>query len=121
MTDRLFVNKQIPNKRVARPVSRRAFVLLAVIAVIGSLVTFGFVLSAERHFAVVTLGYEGERLRRQAQELEEKLNRLEYERARAASPLELERRARSIGLERPSFKAGEDARNAGTKSDGVHR
>lgn len=94
---------------------------LAVIAVLGSLLTFGFVLSAEQHFEAVTLGYEGERLRQEAEGLEERLNRLEYERARATTPLELERRARSLGLQRPRFKPGEETPHSGMKTDGIHR
>lgn len=105
MTSRFFLNKQIRNTRVARPVSGRVFAWLAVIAIAGSLLTTGFVMSARRHFEAVTLGYEGERLRQEAAALEFKLRKLEYERARASTPLELERRARSLGLERPRFKS----------------
>lgn len=113
MTNRLFLNKQIRNTRVARPVSARVFAWLAVIAIAGSLVTTGFVMSARRHFEAVTLGYESERLRQEAAALELKLRKLEYERARASTPLELERRARSLGLERPTFKTRKPIPRAG--------
>jgi hypothetical protein len=103
MTGRIFPRKQIRNSQITRPVSARVFAWFAVIGITGSVVTFGFVMSARQHFEAVTLGYRSEQLREQVMNLEEKLRKLELERAKASSPLELERRAKAIGLGRPSF------------------
>jgi hypothetical protein len=85
---------------VARPVSNRIFAWLVIIAVAGALISCGFVMSAIQHFEAVSLGYKTEELRRQAFQLEEKLRQIELEHARASSPVEIERRAKKIGLKR---------------------
>jgi hypothetical protein len=101
MTNRFFPENQINNARVSRPVSGRVFLWLAVIAVAGTLLSSGFVISARQHFEAVSLGYQSEELRRQARQLDEKQKQLELEHARATSPVEIERRAGKIGLKRP--------------------
>ena len=105
MNNRFFPEKRIRNARVVRPVSGRVFVWLAVIAVVGSLISCGFMISARQHFESVTVGYEMESLRQQRAGLEEQLRRLELDMAQASSPVELERRARQLGLERPEIKS----------------
>lgn len=90
----------VNNSRVIRPVSRRVFAWLATIAVVGSIVSTGFVISARQHFEAVTIGYQSEQMRQQSTELDEKLRTLEVERARASSPGEIERRAKTLGLDR---------------------
>ena len=102
MTDRFFPRKQIHNSRVARPVSAHVFAWLAVIAVAGALISCGFVISAGQHFDAVRIGYEGEGLRRQVGQLEERKRQLETERARESSPIQIERRAKRLGLQRPA-------------------
>jgi hypothetical protein len=117
MTDRFFPDKQIQNARVARPVSGRVIVWLTVIAVAGALVSSGFVISAGQHFEAVQIGYQSEELRRQATELDEKLRQLGLQYARASSPVEIEKRAQKIGLERPKPKTKEaKANNAKTNN-----
>jgi septal ring factor EnvC (AmiA/AmiB activator) len=117
MTDRFFPDKQIQNARVARPVSGRVIVWLTVIAIAGALVSGGFVISAGQHFQAVQLGYRSEELRREATELDEKLRQLELQYARARSPVEIEKRAQKIGLERPKPKAkDEKAKEAKAKA-----
>ena len=101
MTDRFFPHKRIHNSRVARPISTHIFVWLAIIAVAGALISCGFVISAGQHFDAVKIGYESEELRRQSSELEERKRQLETERARESSPIEIERRAKRLGLQRP--------------------
>ena len=108
MTDRFFPDKQIQNARVARPVSGRVVAWLVIIAVAGALVSGGFVISAGQHFQAVQLGYRSEELRREAMELDEKLRQLELQYARASSPVEIEKRAQKIGLERPKPKTKDD-------------
>ena len=112
MTDRFFPDKQIQNARVARPVSGRVIAWLMIIAIAGALVSGGFVISAGQHFEAVQLGYRSEELRREAMELDEKLRQLELQYARASSPVEIEKRAQKIGLERPKPKAKDDKAKA---------
>jgi hypothetical protein len=110
MTNRFFPEKQIRNARVVRPVSGKVFIWLAVIAVAGSLISCGFMISARQHFASVGVGYEKESLREKRVVLEEQLRELELDLARASSPVELERRARQVGLERPEMKSSKISR-----------
>ena len=100
MSYKFFPDKQIRNSRVARPISSRIFAWLVIIAVAGALISCGFVISARQHFEAISLGYQTEELRRQAFQLEERLRQIELEHARASSPVEIERRAKKIGLER---------------------
>ena len=117
MTDRFFLDKQIQNSQVARPVSGRVFAWLGIIAVAGALLSTGFVISARQHFEAISIGYQSEQLRREAVQLEEKRRQLELEYSRASSPVEIERRAQKIGLEQPQGKSPDIRRpnNAGLK------
>jgi hypothetical protein len=112
MTDRFFPEKQISNVPVARPVSPRVMGWLAAIGVAGALLSCGFVISARQHFEAISVGYQSEELRRQSTQLEEKLRQLELEYARAASPVEIERRAQKLGLERPNKKTSDKPADA---------
>lgn len=109
MADRFFPDKRIENAPVARPVSRRVLTWLGVVVVAGGLLACGFIVSARQHFEAISLGYQSEELRRQSAQLEEKLRQLELEYARAASPVEIEKRAHKIGLERPEKKTVDEA------------
>lgn len=104
MTDRFLPKKEIQNQPVARPVSPRVIGWFAAIGVAGALLSFGFVLSARQHFEAVSTGYQTEELRQRSMELEERIRQLELEYARASSPVEIERRAQKMGLERPDKK-----------------
>lgn len=112
MTDRFFPEKRISNVPVARPVSSRVMGWLAAIGVAGALLSCGFVISARQHFEAISIGYQSEELRRRAAQLEERLRQLELEYSRASSPLEIERRAHKLGLERPDKKTTEQPANA---------
>jgi len=96
MTDRFFPDKRIENAPVARPVSRRVLAWLGIVVVAGALLSCGFVISAREHFEAISLGYQSEELRQKSSQLEEKLRQLELEYARAASPVEIEKRAQKI-------------------------
>ena len=100
MSDCFYRGGSVNNSRVTRPVSRRVFAWLATIAIVGSIVSTGFVISARQHFEAVTIGYQSEQLRQQSSELDERLRKLELERAKASAPGELERRAKALGLDR---------------------
>lgn len=112
MTDRFFPEKQISNVPVARPVSSRVMGWLAAIGVAGALLSCGFVISARQHFEAISVGYQSEGLRRQSGQLEERLRQLELDYARASSPVEIERRAQKLGLERPDKKTPDKPANA---------
>lgn len=101
MTNRFYPEKQIRNTQVARPVSSRVFVWLTVIALAGSLLSCGFVISARQHFQAISVGYQSEEMRRQAAQAEEKRRQLELEYAQLSSPVEIEKRAQQIGLAQP--------------------
>ena len=107
MTDRFFPDKHIENAPVARPVSRRVLAWLGIVVVAGALLSCGFVLSARQHFEAISLGYQSEELRQKSSQLEEQLRQLELEYARAASPVEIEKRAQKIGLERAEKKTSD--------------
>ena len=104
MTNRFYPDKQISNVSVARTVSSRLLGWLAAIVVAGALLSCGFVMSARQHFEAVSVGYQSEEFRRQSAQLEERLRQLELEYSRASSPVEIERRAKKLGLERPDKK-----------------
>lgn len=105
MTYRFYPEKQIQNAQVARPISSRVIVWLALIAVAGTMLSLGFVVSARQHFKAIAIGYQSEDMRRQAAQLEERLRQLELDYARASSPVEIEKQAQKIGLEHPQNNA----------------
>jgi hypothetical protein len=107
MTSRFIPTKPIQNASVKRPVSVRVFVWLAIVAVAGSLLCCGFVISARQHFEAVSMGYDSEELRQKESQLSEKVRRLELERNRITSPVEMEQRALKLGLVRPFSKKAE--------------
>jgi len=115
MADRFYPSKQISNVPVARPVNSRVMGWLAAIGVAGALLAGGFVISARQHFAAVSVGYQSEDLRQQSAKLEERLRQLELEYARASSPLEIEKRAEKLGLERPDKKTDQAAEKPAEK------
>jgi hypothetical protein len=107
MTSRFIPTKPIHNSSVKRPVSVRVFVWLAIFAIAGTLICCGFVISARQHFEAVSIGYKSEELRQQEAQLQEKVNRVELERSRITSPVEMEKRALKLGLVRPLSKKAE--------------
>jgi hypothetical protein len=109
MTDRFYPEKRISNVPVARPVSSRVIGWLAAIGVAGALLSGGFVISARQHFEAISVGYQSEELRRQSAQLQEQLRQLELDYSRASSPLEIERRAQKLGLERPDKKSSDNS------------
>lgn len=108
MTDRFYPDKRISNEAVARPVSSRVMGWLVAIVVAGALLSCGFVISARQHFEAISVGYQSEEMRRQSAQLEERLRQLELEYARVSSPVEIERRAQKLGLERPDKRTADN-------------
>jgi hypothetical protein len=98
MIDQRYLAKRIRNNHVERPISSRALAWLATVATLGAIISLGFVMGARQHFEAIALGYQTEQLRQQAQLLELRKLELELERARLASPIELQKRALEMGL-----------------------
>ena len=113
MADRFYPNKEINNAPISRPVRARVFLWLIAIAIAGTLVSAGFVISARQHFRALEIGYQSEELRREAIQLEAKKRQLEMERTRAASRLELEQKARKLGMERAASTKPDASRKEG--------
>jgi len=105
MNYRYYPNKGIQNSSVHRPISARVIGWFIILSIAGLLLLGGFVLGARKHFDAVDKGYESEALRREANQLNERLRQLELEYDRVASPAEVEKRAKRIGLHRPVMKA----------------
>jgi hypothetical protein len=116
MNNRFFPEKRIRNARVVRPVSGQVFVWLAVMAIVGSLISCGFMISARQHFQAVAAGYDKESLRQQRTVLEDQLRKLELDLAQVSSPIELERRARQLGMDRPGVNSGRIRRPASERA-----
>ena len=102
MTNRFIPNNQIRNSHVRRPVSMRVFVWFIVFSILGVLISCGFFISAQQHFEAMSLGYNTEELRREEARLNEKMRRLELDKARVTSTVEMEKRALQLGLVRPA-------------------
>ena len=105
MTNRFITNNQIRNSTVHRSVSRRVFVWFIIFSILGVLISCGFFVSARQHFEALSLGYNTEELRREESRLQEKMRRLELEKARVTSTIEMEKRARQLGLVRPAVQS----------------
>lgn len=104
MNYRYYPNKGIQNSSVHRPISARVIGWFIVLSTAGLLLLGGFVLGTRKHFDAVEAGYESEALRREANQLNERLRQLELEYDRAASPAEVEKRAKRMGLHRPVMR-----------------
>jgi hypothetical protein len=117
MNSRFIPEKRIPNARVARPVSRRIFGWLSIIALAGTFISAGFIISARQHIEAVSLGYKSEPMRNEARELEERLHQLELEYARVTTPFEVAKKAEKLGLERPGAASQDKAEAANKTKD----
>lgn len=104
MNYRYYPNKGIQNSNVHRPISARVIGWFIILSTAGLLLLGGFVLGARKHFDAVDMGYESESLRREANQLNERLRQLELEYDRIASPEEIEKRAKRMGLHRPVMR-----------------
>ncbi len=100
MTYRYRQNTNIRNAVAPRAVSSRVRSWFVIVAIAGLILAAGFIISARKHFEAVEVGYQSEELRRKANELSDRLRQLQLEYARASSPIELEKRAKRMGLER---------------------
>lgn len=115
MTSRFIPSKPIHNASVKRPVSVRVFVWLAVFAVVGALISCGFVISARQQFEAINLGYQSEELRQKEAQLQQQLRTLELQRDIVTSPREMEKRALKLGLVRPLAAKPPESRKPATQ------
>ena len=95
--------RRIPSKQknlfVHRERDRQLVKKLIALLCCGLFLSSGFVYAAREHFAALQLGYQGESLRRERQQLLEDQRRLLLEREEAASPVKLEQAARRLGMQ----------------------
>ncbi len=87
-------------KREIDPIPRR-YCLLTI--VFGVIIVSGFLFAARQHFMAINLGIENSELRKKRDELSTEQRRLRIAREIAYSPIELEKTAARIGLQRVSF------------------
>lgn len=86
------------NSAVRREPDRRALIRLGVVFVCALLLTVGFVRAAAQHTAALEQGYRSEELRKERERLLSEQRRLMLALTIAQSPVELEPRARRLGL-----------------------
>jgi hypothetical protein len=87
-------------KREIDPIPRR-YCLLTML--FGFIIVAGFLFAARQHFGAINLGIENSELRKQRDELSTEQRRLKISREIAYSPLELEKAALKIGLQKTTF------------------
>jgi hypothetical protein len=89
--------------RVKREVDKtpRRYCILTL--VFGFIIVAGFLFAARQHFGAINLGMENSELRKKRDDLSTKQRQLRIAREVAFSPVELEKAAMKIGLERVSF------------------
>lgn len=94
--------KRIPldqyNSRIHRERDFSALSRLALLLLLGVILTVGFLFAARQHFAAIEYGYKSEELRREQQRLQAEQRRLLLAREEAISPARLEPAARQLGL-----------------------
>lgn len=88
-----------PNFTILRERDSRAMSRLALLLLSGLLLAGGFIFAAGQHFAAVRFGYEGEKLRRDRDQLIEQQRRLLLAREEASAPSRLEDEGRRLGLQ----------------------
>ncbi len=88
----------------------------------GGILVVGFFFAARQHFSSISLGMKNSELRKQRDDLQTEQRRLKVSREVAFSPNELEKAARSIGLEKISnvaYEIAEVGKKAGEKLKSV--
>jgi hypothetical protein len=93
-------NKTGKVKREIDPIPRRYCLLTLAF---GFIIVAGFLFAARQHFGAINLGIENSELRKQRDELSTEQRRLKISREIAYSPLELEKAALKIGLQKTTF------------------
>jgi hypothetical protein len=93
-------NKTGKVKREIDPIPRRYCLLTMAF---GFIIVAGFLFAARQHFGAINLGIENSELRKQRDELSTEQRRLKISREIAYSPLELEKAALKMGLQKTTF------------------
>jgi cell division protein FtsL len=95
--------RRVPAKHRNAPIARErdkdAFLRLALLLMVGVVLTGGFVYAGRQHFAALKFGYETENLKRQREQLIEEQRRLILQREEAANPVKLEQAAKRLGMQ----------------------
>ena len=95
--------RRVPAKHRNAPIARErdkdAFLRLALLLMVGLVLTGGFVYAGRQHFAALKFGYETENLKRQREQLIEEQRRLILQREEAANPVKLEQAAKRLGMQ----------------------
>jgi cell division protein FtsL len=95
--------RRVPAKHRNAPIPRErdkdAFLRLALLLMVGVVLTGGFVYAGRQHFAALKFGYETENLKRQREQLIEEQRRLILQREEAANPVKLEQAAKRLGMQ----------------------
>ena len=92
------VPTQQPNLTIHRERDTRTVSRLLMLVLCGVILSGGFLYAASQRFKAISYGYQNEQLRRERDRLLEEQRRLKFEREAAASPIVLERAAKSIGM-----------------------
>jgi len=95
--------RRVPAKHRNAPITRErdkdAFLRLALLLMVGVVLTGGFVYAGRQHFAALKFGYETENLKHQREQLIEEQRRLILQREEAANPVKLEQAAKRLGMQ----------------------
>ncbi|MDQ4121160.1 MAG: hypothetical protein M3209_06920 [Acidobacteriota bacterium] len=95
----LKIKNKIRHEHDNRSLSRCVFGVLA-----GILIAAGFAFAAQQHFTAVEQSIRNVQMQKERERLKKEQKRLIYEREMAASPAQLEIRARKIGLQNISVE-----------------
>jgi cell division protein FtsL len=87
------------NTKIRRTRDVTALSRLALLMFCGLVLTGGFVMAAQQHFAAVQYGYKSESLRTERKKLTEDNQRLALEKETVSAPSKLEPAARKLGLQ----------------------
>ena len=88
-----------PNRVIRRERDPRALTRQARLLICGLILTGGFIAAAGQHFSAIRYGYQSEQLRHERASLLDEQQRLLMALDETASPAQLERAARAIGME----------------------
>lgn len=99
-----YFDKQIKNTQVIRRDGKNQTVLVILALALGCVITYGFILAAQKHFSALEIGYKSEELKRERDKLELQQRKLTLEMERKLAPQKLDSKAQQQGLALPVAK-----------------